>query len=194
MGLLIFYVLLALGVSFLCSVMEAVLLSVTPSYIASLQSKGKPSGARLRKLKDNVDRPLAAILSLNTIAHTIGAAGAGAQAAHVYGDAYVGLASAVLTLLILILSEIIPKTLGAAFWRSLAPFVAAILIPLIWALYPLVLMSQGLTLLLAHKGHGITVSREEVAAMAELGAAQGVLKQGESQMLANLLQIGRAHV
>jgi Mg2+/Co2+ transporter CorB len=95
--------------------MEAVILSVTPSYIAALEQSGAPTGKRLRRLKADIDRPLAAILSLNTIAHTVGAAGAGAQAVAVFGEAYVGVISAVLTLLILVLSEIIPKTLGALF-------------------------------------------------------------------------------
>ena len=108
MSLLVFYVLLALGVSFMCSVMEAVLLSLTPSYLMMLEREGHPAGRRLRALKDDIDRPLAAILSLNTIAHTVGAAGAGAQAAVVFGDAAVGVFSGVLTFLILVLSEIIP--------------------------------------------------------------------------------------
>ena len=119
MGLLALYVALAIGVSFLCSMMEAVLLSVTPSYVAALEREGSAAGERLHQFKDNIDRPLAAILSLNTIAHTVGAAGVGAQAAIVFGEAYTGIIAAVLTLLILVLSEIIPKTLGAVYWRSL---------------------------------------------------------------------------
>lgn len=194
MTLLIFYILLALGVSFLCSILEATLLSVTPSYIASLERAGKRSGSKLRQLKSEIDRPLAAILSLNTVAHTIGAAGAGAQAAEVYGSAYVGLASAVLTFLILVLSEIIPKTLGAAYWRTMTPLVAWILMPLIWAMYPLVKLSEGLAWLLARKKKGISVSRDEVAAMAELGAAQGVLAEGESKILLNLFRAGSLHI
>lgn len=121
MTLLILYVLLALGVSFACSVMEAVLLSVTPGYIGALEREGHPAGERLRELKEEIERPLAAILTLNTIAHTVGAAGAGAQAAIVFGSAAVGVFSAVLTFLILVFSEIIPKTLGASYWRRIAP-------------------------------------------------------------------------
>ena len=138
MSLLIFYVLLALAVSFLCSVMEAVLLSVTPSYVAAALRDRRPAAERLRVLKDNIERPLAAILSLNTIAHTVGAMGAGAQAAIVFGSASVGLISGVLTFLILVFSEIIPKSLGARYWRALAPSVARGLVPIIWALWPLV--------------------------------------------------------
>ena len=125
MGLLIFYLLLALGVSFLCSLMEAVLLSVTPAYTTLLEQQGMRVGRSLRRFKEDIDRPLAAILSLNTIAHTVGAAGVGAQAAHLFGDAWLGLVSGILTLLLLIVSEIIPKTLGALYWRRLTPLVVA---------------------------------------------------------------------
>ena len=124
MVLLTIYVLIALGFSFLCSIAEAVILSISPAYISSLKHKQKPSGTQLEKLTSNINQPLAAILTLNTIAHTMGAAGAGAQAAAVFGEAYLGVISAVLTLLILVFSEIIPKTLGATFWRQLAPATA----------------------------------------------------------------------
>jgi CBS domain containing-hemolysin-like protein len=194
MTLLIVYITVALGVSFLCSIMEAALLSVTPSYVASLEKRGKKAGARLRDLKAEIDRPLAAILSLNTVAHTVGAAGAGAQAAVVFGSAYVGAASAILTLLILVLSEIVPKTLGAAYWRALAPMVALVLRPLIWAMYPLVKLSEGIAWLFTRNRAGISVSREEVAAMAELGAAQGVLAEGETKILRNLFRAGSLRV
>ena len=124
MLLLIFYVVIALGFSFLCSIAEAVILSVSSAYISVLEKEGRPSGALLRKQTDNINTPLSAILTLNTIAHTMGAAGAGAQAAAVFGEAYLGVISAVLTLLILVFSEIIPKTLGATYWRGLAPATA----------------------------------------------------------------------
>src|SRR6056297_4268879 len=138
MTLLIFYLALAIGVSFLCSILEAVLLSMNSSYVTVL-SKSKPrAGAILKNLKANIDRPLSAILSLNTIAHTVGAAGVGAQAQIVFGDAYVAITSAVLTFLILVLSEIIPKTIGATYWRSLAPFAARTMRVLMFLLYPLV--------------------------------------------------------
>ncbi len=136
MTLLIIYVLIALGISFLCSVAEAVLLSVTTAYTSIKQQEGKRSGVLLAELKATIDRPLAAILTLNTIAHTAGAAGAGAQATLVFGSAYLGVFSAVLTLLILVLSEIVPKTLGAFYWRSLAPLTAYGLHYLIILLYP----------------------------------------------------------
>ena len=118
--LLIVYLLVAIGFSFLCSIAEAVLLSITPSYLAERRKDPSKSSQRIVQLRSNIDRPLAAIRSLNTIAHTVGAAGVGAQAAKVYGDSYVGIISAVLTLLILVFSEIIPKTIGALYWRTLA--------------------------------------------------------------------------
>ncbi len=188
MALLLFYVCLALGVSFLCSIMEAVLLSVTPAYIENKNQAGSAAGRRLSGFKDNIDRPLAAILSLNTIAHTVGAVGAGAQAAIVFGKAYIGIASAVLTLLILILSEIIPKTLGAVYWRELAPSVANILEPLVWILSPLVFVSQAITRLLA-KDDETSIQPEEIGAMAALGEQQGVLGGSESSVLKNTLRL-----
>ena len=136
MILLLVYVIIALGFSFLCSIAEAVILSVSSAYISVLEKEQKPSGVVLRHLTEDINRPLSAILTLNTIAHTMGAAGAGAQAAIVFGDAYLGLISAILTLLILIFSEIIPKTLGATFWRALAPITAYFLKYLVILLYP----------------------------------------------------------
>jgi len=188
MTLLILYVLLALGVSFLCSVMEAVLLSVTPSYIASLEQKGQSVAVKLRELKKDIDRPLSAILSLNTIAHTVGAAGAGAQAAHVFGDPYVGVFSGVLTLLILVLSEIIPKTIGALYWRQLTPVVVRSLIPIIWILLPLVKVSQGITRLLSPEKSNASISREEFTALARLGEEEGLFEEEESRILKNLFR------
>jgi len=189
MTLLVFYVSLALGVSFLCSVMEAVLLSVSPSYVGRLEKERGAVGRALRNIKDNIDRPLAAILSLNTIAHTVGAAGAGAQAAKVFGNSYVGVISAVLTFLILVVSEIIPKTLGAVYWRRLAPWITRILVPTIWLMWPLVKMAEGLTWLMARDKKKMVISREDLKALAELGAEAGVVGQDEERILKNLLRL-----
>jgi CBS domain containing-hemolysin-like protein len=193
MALLIFYVSLALGVSFLCSVMEAVLLSVTQPFVAKLKHDRPRLGAALEKLKKDVDRPLAAILSLNTIAHTVGAAGAGAQGAVVFGEAYLGAISGVLTLLILVLSEIIPKTLGAVYWRRLPGFVVRLLVPTMLLMWPLVWMSQGLTRLLARGRKPELVSREELAALARQGVREGVVEHGESHILENLFRFNTVH-
>jgi CBS domain containing-hemolysin-like protein len=194
MGLLLLYVALALGVSFLCSIMEAVLLSVTPSYVAALEREGSAVGERLHQMKDDIDRPLSAILSLNTIAHTVGAAGAGAQAAVVFGEAYTGIIAAILTLLILVLSEIIPKTLGAVYWRTIAPTVVRLLVPTIIAMWPLVKLSQGLTYLLSHDEDEAAFSREEFTAMAELGEEEGVFEEKESRILRNLFRFNSLRV
>lgn len=188
MTLLILYVLLALGVSFLCSIMEAVLLSVSPSYVAMQGQQGHSVATELKKLKKDIDRPLAAILSLNTIAHTVGATGAGAQAVAVFGDAYVGVISAVLTLLILVISEIIPKTIGAVYWRTLTPWVVRILVPIIWCMWPLVKLSKVITVLLSPKDKEASISREEITALAELGKEEGVFEEGESRILKNLFR------
>lgn len=185
---LIVFAVMAIGFSFLCSIAEAVLLSVTPSYIATLKEKDQRAAEGLEHLKENIDRPLAAILSLNTIAHTVGAAGVGAQAAVIWGSAAVGWASAVMTFLILILSEIIPKTIGAVYWRGLAPWTARLVRFLIIALYPLVILSDLMTRLIAGKDQEI-VTREEVLAMAALSEKGGQLKSDESRVLRNLFRL-----
>lgn len=188
MFLLITYLLLAISVSFLCSVLEAVLLSVTPSYIGSLKEHNRPKALKLERLKTNIDRPLAAILSFNTIAHTVGAASVGAQAAKIFGDASLGIVSAVLTLLILVFSEIIPKTIGARYWRSLTGFTAAALNVLIWLMYPLVLLSKGITHLMGDDKNRSTFSRAEVSAMADIGEKEGIFEPSESKMIKNLIR------
>lgn len=188
--LLVTYVLLALVFSFLCSVAEAVLLSITPSYIAGLRTTRPKRAARLKQLKqDNVDRSLAAILTLNTIAHTVGAIGSGAKATLVFGSAWFGLFSAVMTLLILFLSEIIPKTLGAVYWRRLTGLTAIFVRFLIVSLYPLIRVSEALTRLIARgqRVHGF--SRDEFIAMARVGAQSGDLKEDESRILDNLFRL-----
>lgn len=194
MLLLVAYVLLALIFSFLCSIAEAVLLSVRVPYVALLEREGKPSGAVLRRLRDDINSPLAAILTLNTVAHTVGAAGAGAQAAAVFGNAWLGLASAVLTLLILVFSEIIPKTLGAHYWRQLAPSTAYFLKYLVVFMYPLVKFSEKLTQALGKGPETKGFSRDELAVMADLSGSEGLLDERESQILKNLLLLDATRV
>ena len=189
MTLLILFVILAIGVSFLCSILEAVLLSITPSFVESAESERPALAEKLRSLRADIERPLAAILSLNTIAHTVGATGAGAQAAVVFGDTGVGIFSAVLTLGILVLSEIVPKTLGATYWRTLAPFAVRVLPWLITAQLPLVWMSQWLTRILTRGHVGEEVSREEITALTTAGARLGVVDEGETRIVENLFQL-----
>lgn len=189
MTLLIIYVFIALGFSFLCSIAEAVILSVSPAYISVLEKEGKPSGKLLSSLSKDINKPLSAILTLNTIAHTMGAAGAGAQAAAVFGDAYLGLISAVLTLLILVFSEIIPKTLGATYWRGLAPITAYFLKYLVLILYPFVIMSQKLTKGMTEENPLRGLSRHEFHAIAELSLQEGQLADHEHRFLQSLLSL-----
>ncbi|MEX2464202.1 MAG: CNNM domain-containing protein [Balneolaceae bacterium] len=188
MGYLIFYLLLAIGVSFLCSILEAVLLSMNPSFIAVLEKNSPKNGKILRELKRDIDRPLSAILTLNTIAHTVGAAGVGAQAQIVFGNAYVSITSALLTLAILIFSEIIPKTLGATHWKKLAVFAGRTTKILIFITYPFVLLSMEITKWLSNEETEPTMSREEFSAMAELGFEEGVFEEGESNIFKNLIR------
>lgn len=194
MILLITYVVIALGFSFLCSIAEAVILSISTAYIAVLEQDEKPYASLLTELKGDINKPLAAILTLNTIAHTVGAAGAGAQAAMVFGSAWVGVASAVLTLLILVFSEIIPKTLGAHYWRKLAPATAYGLKFLVWFLHPFVWLSERLTNGLSHGKTVEGLTRDEFAIMAELGEKEGQLDADESKILKNLFLLKETRI
>ncbi len=185
---LVLYVLLALIFSFLCSIAEAVLLTLTPSYIEGL-ARRRPGLARLlRRLKvENVDRSLAAILTLNTIAHTVGAIGAGAQAVLVFGNAFFGLFSAAMTLLILFASEIVPKTIGAVYWQRLIGFTAWYVQILIWLLYPLILITESITRVIARGKQPHILSRDELTAMTLMGERSGALRPEESRIIRNLL-------
>jgi len=190
---MILYAAVALIFSFLCSVAEAVILSISPSYVAHLEQQGKPLAKRLKKLKTNIDRSLAAILTLNTIAHTLGAGGAGAEAAAYFGDRYVGVAMAVLTLLILFLSEIVPKTVGALYWRQLAGPTATFVQVLIWILYPFIWISELLTRLITRGKSVHTFSRAEFTALADVGVEKGQIDVGESRILKNLFKLPELH-
>ncbi len=185
---LIIIVLVAVAVSFLCSVFEAVLLSVTPSYIASLEQTDSAAAARLRRLKENVEAPLVSILTLNTIAHTVGAAVAGAQAAKVFGDDMLGVFSGVLTFIILFFSEIIPKSLGANHWRRLAPSVSVAVLWMKRTTKPLIWMSQQVTRLMGKGDEGHYI-RQEMSAMAKIGHESGELDEQESKILTQMLKV-----
>lgn len=190
MILLVTYIAIALGFSFLCSVLEAALLSITPSYLAVLEQDQPKVGKTIRNLKANIDRPLSAILSLNTIAHTVGAAGVGAEAQRLWGSEVLAITSAILTLLILVFSEIIPKTLGAVYWRRLTGFVARVLPPMILILSPFVWLSEKITSVMRSRDSKHTLSREEFAALARVAKEQGVFDQSESRILENLFRFG----
>ena len=183
------YVFLALGFSFLCSVAEAVLLSVTPLYIEGLKEKRPKRAALLKRLKqEKVDQALAAILTLNTIAHTVGAIGAGAKATVVFGNYWFGLFSASMTFMILFLSEIIPKTIGVVYWSKLAGPTALFVHMLIIVLYPVVWISEKLTRLIARRESLYVFSRKDFAAMARIGEHTGHIKKRESRIIRNLFR------
>jgi CBS domain containing-hemolysin-like protein len=188
--LLLTYVFMALIFSFLCSIAEAALLSTTPSFIAGLFEKKSRLAPLLKKIKqDNIEQSLAAILTLNTIAHTVGAVGSGAKATIVFGSAWFGLFSAVMTLLILFFSEIIPKTLGAVYWRKLVKPTAIFVRILIISLYPLIKISEWLTRLVARRKGVHTFSRDEFIAMANIGEQAGTIDKDESRILRNLFRL-----
>ncbi len=192
MGLLIFYGVISIFFSFLCSILEAVLLSVTPTFINLKKQEGKSYAIALEALKKDVDRPLIAILTLNTIAHTVGAILVGKQAEQLYGsgDGYgVFIVSAIMTILILVASEIIPKTIGATYWKSLANFTTKalniLIFPLKWT--GLLWLMQLTTKLIGGKGHGSVLSREGFLVMADMAHEEGVFQENESKIIKNLL-------
>lgn len=192
MGLLIFYGVISIFFSFLCSILEAVLLSVTPTFINVKKQAGKEYATALEALKKDVDRPLIAILALNTIAHTVGAILVGKEAEGLYGngDGYgVFIVSAVMTILILVASEIIPKTIGATYWKSLANFTTkalkVLIFPLKWT--GLLWIMQLTTKLIGGKGHGSVLSREGFLVMADMAHEEGVFQESESKVIKNLL-------
>lgn len=198
---LIAFALLSIIVSFLCSMWEAVLLSVTPSYAQAKLNEKTKTGILLEKFKSNIDRPLAAILTLNTIAHTVGAIGVGEQAAKIWADSSPVITSFIvpvaMTAAILILSEIVPKTIGANNWKGLTPFTVRSLSFLLIALWPLIWLCQIVTKNLKNDKTGNVFSRPDFLAMAEIGEEEGLLHQTESQFIRNLLKFNKvtaAHI
>ncbi len=190
MGLFILFFLLALSVSALCSVLEAVFLSTPATFVASIdgRTRNTRSAALLKKLKQQPNRPISAILTINTIANTMGAAGVGAQAGVAFGSEWVGIFSGILTLSILIFSEIIPKTIGNRYWRALALPSAGIIRIMLFITYPLVLLAEALTQFIG-KGKSQSVSRDEVSAMVKVGAEEGVFEKEENKMIQHLIRL-----
>jgi len=187
--LLILFGVLAIAVSFLCSMLEACLLSVPRSYVASMVERGAPFAEPLREMKENIDRPLSAILTLNTIAHTVGAAGVGAQAAVVFGSGSVGIVSAVMTLLILVVSEIIPKTLGAVHARAIASPAAFTIRLLIIICLPIIIPLEWVNRLIGYQRNEDMLSRSELIATIQLGQRSGALHQREYKLASNLIAL-----
>jgi CBS domain containing-hemolysin-like protein len=188
MTLLFVYLFIAIGVSFLCSILEAVLLSITPSYLEKLNLERPRSGQVITGVKERLDESLSSILILNTFAHTMGAAGVGSQALQVFGEKWETLIAVLLTLVILYFSEIIPKTLGATFWRTLAVPAALVISWLVKLVYPLVWISTRLTKLFSG-AEGKEITREEIIALASLGHREGTLFSQENEYLVNVLNL-----
>lgn len=190
MTLLLIYLLGALAVSFICSVLEAVLMSTPLSFITMKEDEGYKPAARFKRYKTDNARPIAAILSLNTIAHTIGAAGVGAQANEIFGSQWFGLVSAVTTILILVFSEIIPKTIGTTHWRSLMGFTAGIIRIFIVVLFPIVWLVEKFTKTISTEDDDeAAVSREEVAAMADIAEEEEVIDEDENKIIQNVIKL-----
>ena len=189
MALLLTYLLGALLISFLCSILEASLMSTPISYITMREEEGYKPATLMKAYKQDPSRPIAAILSLNTIANTIGAAGVGRQATLLFGSHWFGLVSALMTLLILIFSEIFPKTIGTTHWKSLTGFTAKTIRLLITLLFPLVWCIEGLQKLITPKTAETSISREEVGAMADVAEESGELDEDENEIIQNLINI-----
>ncbi len=191
MALLVFYAFIAIFFSFLCSIFEAVLLSITPTFINVKKQEGKSYALTLEELKKDIDKPLIAILTLNTIAHTVGAILVGVQSENAFGTGnhMVGIVSAIMTFLILVVSEIIPKTIGATYWKQLANFTSKALLVLIFPLKwtGIIWSAQLVTRLIGKNAHKSVLSRTDFAAMAELGAEKGVLHESEYRIIKSLL-------
>jgi CBS domain containing-hemolysin-like protein len=186
MTLLITYFCLALFLSFICSLLEAILLSTPSSYSSILKRENEKSGLILERFKENINRPLAAILTLNTFANTIGAAGVGAQTLKIYGESSVAIAAGLLTFLILVFSEIIPKTLGSTYWRRLIGSAVRFIQLLIGMMYPFVLLAEFIS---NFSPDSTSVTREEVIAMAEMGEDEGILEEQETDLIENTLRL-----
>ncbi|MGM9783810.1 MAG: CNNM domain-containing protein [Candidatus Cryptobacteroides sp.] len=189
MGLLLAFLLSAMCISFLCSLLEATLMSTPLSYVTMREEEGYKPAVKFKQYKQESSRPIAAILSLNTIANTIGAAGVGQQATIVFGSAWFGVVSAITTILILVFSEIIPKTIGTTRWKSLMGFTTVVLTGLIYLLYPVVRLVELLTNLISPKEPDTMVSREEVSAMANVAEEGGDLEEDENTIIQNLINM-----
>lgn len=179
----------AMAVSFLCSVLEATLLSTPISYITMREEDGYKPATKMKKFKQDSSKPIAAILSLNTIGNTIGAAGVGHQSTMVFGNEWFGLVSAITTILILVFSEIIPKTIGTNYWRHLMGFATSAISVLIVIMYPCVWLIEKLQKLISPKSTEAAVSRDEVSAMANVAEEAGDLEEDENEIIQNVINL-----
>ena len=179
----------SIAVSALCSVLEATLLSTPLSYITGLEDQGVKGAKRLKKLKQNTERPIAAILCINTIANTVGASLVGSLVMKVYGNTLVGVFSAIFTLLILVFSEIFPKTIGSTYWRRLAIPASGIINVMIFIVFPIVWVMEKLTKFISDNSDQVSVSREDISAMVSVATEEEVIEKDEKKMIQNLLKL-----
>jgi len=195
MSLLVFYGVVSIAFSFLCSILEAVLLSITPTFISVKIKEGRSYALTLKKLKENIDQPLITILTVNTIAHTVGAILVGVQAEKTFGSSnnVVGIVSAVMTFLILVLSEIIPKSIGANYWKKLAKFATMAITILMFPLkYTGILwLLEFTTKIIGKNSHHPNVSREDFHAMADIAQEEGVFQESESKVIKNIIDFNK---
>lgn len=192
MSLLIIYIFASVTTSFICSLSEAVILSVSPAFVAMLEKKGRRSGQLLHHLHNNIDKPLAAILTLNTIASATGSMMVGREIVKLYGEVSLGIASAIFTFILLIFSEILPKTLGTVYAKKLSPFIAYVVSGMVYATLPVVYLSRLISNIIATPRENI--SREEMIASAEISEGEGVLHAKESKIIKNLLMLDKVKV
>ena len=193
MLMLIIFACTAIFISFLCSILEATLLSVTPSYIAQLKENNQKLYVKLNDIKQNMDSPLASILTLNTIANTIGAAGVGAQVTAIYGQAYLGIASAIMTLTILVVSEILPKSIGATYWRQIAPFMASVVGVLVVLLKPILYISHFIMGWFSNDDDSSTL-KEEISALSRMAEEEEIITDNQYRMIKNTINLSQVHV
>ena len=186
--LMFIYFGIAVGISFLCSILEAVLLSITVSHIEMTKQNNPKLGKLMENQKNNIDFSIAAILTLNTFAHTLGAAGVGAEAAKHFGEEYMFYISAILTILILVFSEIIPKTLGAYYWKSLSGVSARMIKILVFITYPILIVMKRITTLITPEKKE-TITKEEILATVNVAEEKGVIREKETDMIENLLKL-----
>lgn len=179
----------SIALSALCSMLEATLLSTPLSFITGLEDQGVKGAERLKKLKQNPDRPISAILCLNTIANTVGASIVGSLVMEVYGNALIGVFSTIFTFMILIFSEIIPKTIGTSYWRKLAIPASAIISSMIFISFPLVWVLEHLTGMISSGSHQVSVSREDISAMVSVATEEEVVEKDEKKMIQNILKL-----
>lgn len=195
MTTLLWVVGVSLGISFLCSILEAVLLSINHSYVALLREDGHRAGEYIHRMQQRIDEPISAILTLNTIAHTVGAAMGGALALQVFGEAWIAYFSAGLTLAILLFSEIIPKTIGATYWKELGVPSAYLLRWLVWIMKPVLIPLSLFSRLIARgQAHQSTVSRAELEVLAEIGRREGTLDEEEWRVVTNVMNLDQVSV